>query len=175
MATKNTTQLFRFPTFALCGDVFPKEMTQHFQSNNQDAIAELMTPELSEIVSGFGSKSPTDLVSVEVSLGTFLFDCYLAGVTVPNTPMGKHIASKRSQELAQLFDKEEFELPDYASVAVRNTLTNDNLWAKILVTGFVVKSDGTKNPIPLSSTGASYYNQILSAAADLIYDPELDS
>jgi hypothetical protein len=175
MATKNIIQAFRFPAFALCGDIFPKEMTPFFQTGEQEKIAELMTPELAEVLANVGAKSPTDLVTVNVTLGAFLFDCYLTGVNVPNTPMGKHIASKRAQELAQSFDKDEFELPDYAITAVRNVLTNDNLWAKILVTGLIEKGDDQKHPIPLSSAGAAYYNQILSAAAELVYDPDLDS
>jgi len=175
MTIKNNSQVCKFPIFSLIGQSLPQDLVALLGGSDKAAIDAATTPEVTEMLKGFEAESVVDLVDIETSLGAFLFDCYLAGVTTPSTPMGTHIASKRAQELASIFEKEEFDIPDYARLAIRNTLTTDALWAKISVTSFSKSKDGeTKRFLTLSSRGVNAYHEIMSAATEALYDPELD-
>lgn len=173
MTIKNIKQTFRFPAFALLGDSLPKELTSLIPAGDQDAIMAQVTPDIAEKLGAFGVKSPTDLVLVETTLGIFLFDCYILGAVTPNTPMGKHISAKYAQELAQLLERDEFTIPDYALEAIRKTLSVENLWNRIQATAYITDKEDTKRFLTLSSQGISYYHNILSAAAESVYDQTL--
>lgn len=175
MLIKNVSQVCKFPLFSLIGQSLPQELTALLGGNDKEAIDAATTPEVVTMLEAFDATSVMDLADIETTLGMFLFDCYLAGVVTPSTPMGNHIATKRAQELAATFEKDEFDLPDYAVKGIRNTLTDDALWNKISVTAFSRSKDGeTKRFLTLSARGISAFHQVLSAATEALYDPELD-
>jgi len=140
----------------------------------QAALPEQTAKELAH----FGAKSPLETVAVTLKLGTLLFDLYALGTPKPDAPLHQLIWQKRSMELAEKVDQDEFELPSWSVGAIRRALLDDKVWKEVNVSAWVElaatsETEAVKRFFTMKSQGAQFYNEIMQAAAEALYTDEL--
>lgn len=126
----------------------------------------------------FGATALSDDVNVNMQLGTAMFDIYSRLTPEPQAPLAKLIWRKKSMELAEVFDANEFTIPDYAMGAIRRALLDESVWSSLSLSAWVdlVPGDGgaiRRQYFSVSPKGVRYFHKILEAAAEMVYTEEL--
>jgi hypothetical protein len=186
---KNITQSVVFPVSTILTKPVPSELKEAFltwgeiQDDTERAakrkeLLGLMPKELKEEVESFGAELPYDSIVINMKLGMLFMDCYLARVKPTESPLGRLVFQKKAQELAQELNKEEFEIPEWAQEPIRVALYDENVWKTVSPTVWVdvaqePEKEPTKKHFTLNSRGANFFNQIISAASEAVYNSEL--
>jgi hypothetical protein len=138
-----------------------------------------LTPENLKELAFFGASLPIDGVLVSMRLGNVFFDLYQRMTPEPTAPLQKAIHKKRGMELAELLDKDEFELPSYAVPALRKALMDETFWDTVSLHVWVdlpaetPDAEKLKRFFTINSKGTIYFTDVLTAAAEALYTDEL--
>ena len=141
------------------------------------ALLAKMTDENTAQLGVLGAELPHDPIEVSLSVGVFLFDVYRAAPKPANvnTPLGGMIYQKKLQDLAELFSKDEFEIPPHAVPMIREVLLDQNQWVKTVLSSWIdIKGEKPgRLEFTMAASGALYFNEILQLAVEAVYDPSL--
>lgn len=189
---KNVTQTIKFPALAICSTQSPTELTKaiaelHLARAKKEEVDEAEikaaeekvranTPEqLRAELDAMQVALPGDMIDLTMSVGSLIFDTYMHVVKPPQAPLARHLYQKRCQDLAELLDKDEFELPDYAKGAVKQCLSSEPIWAQLnaSVWSEIDSKDGkVKRFTPINSKGVNYFNEVVNALTGVFIEEE---
>jgi hypothetical protein len=88
----------------------------------------------------FGITAATDTVTLEASVGSWLFDIYCALTELPKAPYPRFLEKTRRQKMAEQFrDDEQLDIAADVQKVVADALMNEEQWKKVkLSTSFKV-------------------------------------
>lgn len=119
----------------------------------------------------YGAELPTDVVTVNVDFGSFLFDCYRTSSIEPSAPLRKLAHNKRMQDLAVLWEKDSFDLADEDLAVIRKTVDTDEVWKGARFASYVNVGDKVVD-LTLVSNGIQFYAKIMEAVVNLFDAPK---
>jgi hypothetical protein len=190
---QNITQTVLFPVSSIIATPIPDDLKELLikirqarmadpDGVSQGLISELRTKTPEKIqseVSAYGAVGLESDVEVVMRLGTALFDVYMRMTPEPAAPLGKLIWRKKNMELAEIFDRPEFDLPSWAASSVTRALMDETIWNNLSLSVWVEVGPAAAGEEPLrkyftvSAKGSSYFGKILEAAANLVYSEEM--
>jgi hypothetical protein len=181
---KNTIQTVRFPVSSVISSPLSNEIRQLVDlalKGDTEAKASLdaqTDPKVLKELAFFGCLSLVDIVSISANLGTMLFDVYMSNTPEPQSPLSKLVYQKRNAELAEMLDKEEIEVPDFAKKTIQKTMLDDTAWSKTTFNAWLdVTAEDTgktlKRYFPMSSYGIKFFNEVVNSAALALYEEGL--
>lgn len=139
-----------------------------------DRLDDITPPKVKKEMAAFGANSLAEDVNVNLQLGTALFDVYVRMTPEPQAPLAKLIWRKKTTELAEVLDAAEITIPEHALEKIRTGLTDESVWASLSLSAWVeVKAeDGSpsRRYFSISPAGTKYFNKILDAAAEMVYN-----
>lgn len=127
----------------------------------------------------YGIGSLADDIDVKMKLGSLLFDLYIHMSPEPASPLGKLVWKKKLMELAEMLDKPEGVVPEWACEPVTRALSDDSIWSKTQLTAWVEVPgpEGATEPLkrffPINPNGAAFFQKVLTAAAEALYNPSV--
>lgn len=147
---KNIEQTTQFPAFSII-------------SEKIDGVN--LSDKAKEGLASVGAESPNDLVNVTMTLGSFLFDIYICHTKAPEAPLNLYLHNKKLAEFATDLSKGELVVPKEVLDVVKDVLSDKNKWESTNFATFTMVN-GHKKTIGMKAAGASYFNQILTAAIE---------
>lgn len=173
---QNTKQSVTAAFWQLCAqDMFDiaglTEQTHKYftaSEENRDAEKEILksmySPEAVGTLETFGKELHTDGVEPTLTLGSVLFDIYLSQQKEdPSAPLLKMAYNKKIQDLAALFNSDEFEVPEDVMSVVKDVLSDDKKWKECSFTVLLNRADGRHHAVSISSAGMNVYTEVMSS------------
>jgi hypothetical protein len=134
-----------------------------------ELVAELPT-EIKTQLDAVGARLPTDMIDIGMRLGDFLFSLFVYNVKPAQAPLTLKRHERRVMELAELFDADEFVVPESVLKDVEPFMEDPDKWAKTQFSAFI-KVGEEKKFLSLTSVGAGIFGKILDAAVALWIAP----
>lgn len=104
---------------------------------------------LDDILTNLEVAKLTDSIKVSISVGSLLFDLYLAGTKAPSAPLLKRAHEKKLNEYSTILLKDEFEVPSEILEVAKKTMENEELWDSLHVTVLAGQHSVNLKPIAL--------------------------
>lgn len=190
---KNIRQSLDFEIRSLLQTITPQEtLAEIITAHNTLKDGELAT-KLEEISSKlpaqlkaelerFGAKLPTDKISLNITLASFLFNLYTHKLETPESPLKRKSLEKKLQDFAAEIDKDEFEIPMWAvkklvdvfgdEQSLQGVRNSDGHFVGGLEVDAYVKLPEGSSPdsahTRINWLGARLYDQIQNAAVDAL-------
>lgn len=189
MKVTNLTQGFLFPVAHLVGDgpdtitrlenesdddyakrsAELREKMAEATTNKTEDVSELqaaLSPKALADYLALGARLPSDMITVEMSVGSLVFDLYQSTAVPPKAPLAVALFSKRVQKMATDSQKEEFELDDSLLAQLRKPLEDETLWNTLDLT-LTTTVAGQKVFFRVNHNAAMYFPKVLEAALTL--------
>lgn len=153
---ENITQTVSFPA----KELFPKS----FEENGEGK----------EDLEELGITSPTDLVKVSIDLRSFIYELFIFSSPRYEAPLKIAQQQRQLTSLAAILDNDVFELPGYVHPVIEKTLSDDAIWTKFSVLGYIGEPGPEKDKkcLRLSARGLRPYQEIINATISIFTIPE---
>lgn len=178
---KNIQESINFPAAGALGLQIPEEALKLNQTyvdllkeDKKDEAEKVLeeiksyyTDEIKQTLAKFNIDSHLELIKVNITVGEVLFSIYISNVTEPTAPLQKAVFGKKTQELADLLMKDEFEMTKELESLVKDVLENDEKWEKTAFNAYVILKEQTEDQkeerfyIGLNSNGVGFFGKVL--------------
>jgi len=171
---KNITQSLKAQASLFLSASIPGDLLKNPPSTKEEraALRSKLPNSILDQLGKLGVELPTDLVDVNLELGSFIFDIVYSRQTPPEAPLRKALFEREKQDLAANLNRDSFMLPAPSLQELKTILSDEELWKKVKVSVYTGDpANPNKNYFTFSYLIANNFNKIMEAAVDICLPP----
>lgn len=119
---------------------------------------------------------PHEVLELRLKLGHVLFELYEKGTPKPDAPILLRSYNKRMQELADVLNSDEFEIPDDVKSAALDIMSDNDKWKSFGASAYVQKihEDDKKEvrSISINHKGVEFFDKVLNELTNILVGDE---